>query len=75
MNYIFLIRGSQKTRNLMRLQIMGSLLVVKIFESLNNRENANGSYVIWGGGEFAPQAVFCCSSKRVGARLLKLCNF
>ena len=54
MNYIFLIRGSQKTRNLMRLQIMGSLLVVKIFESLNNRENANGSYVIWGGGGNLP---------------------
>ena len=26
-------------------------------------------------GKFAPQAVFCYSSKMIGARLLKLCGF
>ena len=30
---------------------------------------------LYGGGKFAPQAVFCYSSKTVGARLLKLCGF
>ena len=32
-------------------------------------------YMGGGGGKFAPQAVFCYSSKTVGARLLKLCGF
>ena len=32
-------------------------------------------YIGEGGGEFAPLEVFCYSSKTVGARLLKLCDF
>ena len=31
--------------------------------------------IYMGGGQICPQAVFCYSSKTVGARLLKLCVF
>ena len=34
-------RMSDNKNFLMRLQVMGSLLVVNMFESLNNRKNAN----------------------------------
>ena len=30
---------------------------------------------LYGRGKFAPQAVFCYSSKTVGIRLLKICGF
>ena len=35
----------------------------------------NLNYIGGGGVKFAPQEVFCCSSKTVGPRLLKLCGY
>ena len=53
-------------------------VAIQTLKALNNRDKIACSVnpnLYGGGGANLPQAVFCYSSKTVGARLLKLCGF